>query len=202
MFQSDLGKMAVECFSNLCSNAGKALQHHLSDRCSHTWMCPRQINQVLFRKCNHLKLVQRIFSPGLVALVADMTAHCCVVAQWEQWGNLPGCLDQRLVLLTLQDLHVHDDDLESYNEIFRKTKPPSDLSVPICFLSGCTPYRDLTFYKMPVWFNSPCADAWHGHRSPAPSGLAVLLWWLGFWYLCSSDQVSMNLESWFVKESK
>lgn len=50
--------------------------------------------------------------------------------------------------------------------------------------------------------NSPCVDAWHGHRSPAPSGLAVLLWWLGFWYLCSSDQVSMNLESWFVKESK
>lgn len=81
MFQSDLGKMAVECFSNLCSNAGKALQHHLSDRCSHTWMCPRQINQVLFRKCNHLKLVQRIFSPGLVALVAHMTAHCCVVGQ-------------------------------------------------------------------------------------------------------------------------
>lgn len=129
MFQSDLGKMAVECFSNLCSNAGKALQHHLSDRCSHTWMCPRQINQVLFRKCNHLKLVQRIFSPGLVALVAHMTAHCCVVGQWKQWGNLPGCLDQRLVLLTLQDLHVHDDDLESYNEIFRKTKLQSDLSV-------------------------------------------------------------------------
>lgn len=30
--------------------------------------------------------------------------------------------------------------------------------------------------------DSPCVGAWRAHRSPAPSGPAAQLWWLGFWY--------------------
>lgn len=67
---------------------------------------PGRLIRVLFGKCKRLKLVQRIFSPGLPALGA--------VGQWERrGGDSPGGLDQSLVLLTLQDLQVHDDDLES-----------------------------------------------------------------------------------------
>lgn len=32
---------------------------------------------------------------------------------WGKPRNSPGCLDQDLVLLTLQHLKVHDDDLET-----------------------------------------------------------------------------------------
>lgn len=48
----------------------------------------------------------------------------------------------------------------------------------------------------------PCVGVWRGRRSPAPSAHAVQLLSPGFWCLCSSDQVSMDLDSWFVKERK
>lgn len=45
--------------------------------------------------------------------------------------------------------------------------------------------------------DSPCADAWRGRRIPAPSAHVARLWSPGFSYLCSSDQVSMGLHSWY-----
>lgn len=50
--------------------------------------------------------------------------------------------------------------------------------------------------------DSPCVDAWRGHRNPAPSAHVAQLWSPGFSCLCSSDQVSMGLHSWFIKEWK
>lgn len=43
--------------------------------------------------------------------------------------------------------------------------------------------------------DSPYVDAWHEHKIPIPSAPSFLLWLLDFWCLCSSDQVSMGLES-------
>lgn len=68
MFVSDLGKTTVECFSNLCSITQLDSSGRLTVAGTHTRLCPQQINLVLFGKCKCLKLVQRIFSPGLVAL--------------------------------------------------------------------------------------------------------------------------------------
>lgn len=115
---SDLGKTAVECFSNLCSNTQLGNFTRLADSVAraHTRLCPQQINLVLFGECKRLKLVQRIFSPGLVALG--------VGGQRERWvGDSPGGLDQSLVLLTLQDLQVHDNDLQSEREAVTNRRP-------------------------------------------------------------------------------
>ena len=52
-------------------------------------------------------------SPGLVALLADMTQVAAVgMISEELRKNLPGRLDKSLVLFTFQDLKIHDDDLE------------------------------------------------------------------------------------------
>lgn len=61
MSLSDLGKMAVECFSNLCLNKG-ALPSitYLTGVVSTYGSVPSswQINQEALQKFNHLKLVQ------------------------------------------------------------------------------------------------------------------------------------------------
>lgn len=82
MSQSDLGKMDVEWFSNLCFKTRVALDYHLSDRCCfHIWVCPT----FLADKSSALQATQPFetpstscFSPGLVALLVDMTQVAAV----------------------------------------------------------------------------------------------------------------------------
>lgn len=82
-------KQLLNIFQTCPLNTWGVLEHHLSDRCFQTWCVEKQIIQVLFKYFNHLKLVQLIFfSPGLVALLADMTGCCCGVGQWRTMKKL------------------------------------------------------------------------------------------------------------------
>lgn len=45
----------------------------------------------------------------------------------ELLNNLPGRLHQCLVLLTVQDLKIHDNDLESYIEVKKKQATKSQV---------------------------------------------------------------------------
>lgn len=69
----------------------------------------------------------------------------------EQERNLPGRLDQYLVLLTFQNLKVHDNNLETQNYCVKNTNKPrctivevNNTALQSAFQSG---------------LNSPCVDA-------------------------------------------
>lgn len=173
------------------------LDHNVTDKGPvwHFW----QIHEMLLIKPNHLKVVELHLKPrsGSTSYSSDKRCCCGEVQGRPNKRNSPGRLDQSLVLLTFQELKVHYDNLESHrNYALREHNVNSPLWLLLLSNENEVPSHRT---NRSVLFNSPCADAWRAHRSPAPSGLAAPLWWLGFWYLCSSDQVSMDLESYFMK---
>lgn len=82
MSQSDLGKMDVEWFSNLCfKRAWHLIITYLTGAVSIYGCVPPswQINQVLFKLLNLFETPSTsCFSPGLVALLVDMTQVAAV----------------------------------------------------------------------------------------------------------------------------
>lgn len=116
MSQSDLGKILVECLSKLCLKTHGAL-YHLSDRCCfHIWVC----SMFLADKSSALQVIQPFETSSTLSLAQVwwhflQTWHRLLlwgIVSGTQWRNLPGRLDQCLVLFTFQDLKVHDDNLE------------------------------------------------------------------------------------------
>lgn len=69
---------------------------------------------------------------GSMSLKHD-TGCCCGGFPGKTGRNLPGGLDQGLVLLTFQDLKVHDDDLEQHKGVtLSNAKPPQTTRPPVC----------------------------------------------------------------------
>lgn len=125
MSLSDLGKTVVEYFSNLSFKHMRGTWTSLIWQMFSDMVCQKADNSSPLQAFQPFETCSTYFLFFLAQVWWHFLRTWQVAAVgWvsgEHWRNLPRRLDQCLVLLTFQNLKIHDDNLETYNDCI-KTK--------------------------------------------------------------------------------